>query len=135
MNIRPALVMALIAASTVGCGDPGVGFYATNSSSELVIVQFTTDDGVSTLEGYSVPPKAYGNTWTALGVSTWKAVVRVLDTECRLLWDDEIDAGSGGVVIASDGVVAWSSAPPVWPAQDDPRPAIKETTKCNVGQD
>jgi hypothetical protein len=136
VNLHRALILiacAAIGTSAAGCrGDPGIGFYASNGSKQAVIVQFTTEDGVSTMQGSAVPPKAYGNTLVALGPTSWHGRVRALDGSCRLLWDGRVDARSGGVVVAQDGKVSWSSADPAWPVEGDQRPAISETRKCNV---
>ena len=117
----------------VGCvlGDSGVHFYAINNSSKSVIVQLRFNAG-STPESHEVPATAFGYVMDSLGPTSWTGTVRVVDLQCRFLWERQIDAGSGGVVIGSDGGIVWSSDPPTVAKPDfDGPPGLRQTTQCD----
>jgi hypothetical protein len=121
---------ALIA---VGCvlGDSGVHFYAINNSSQPAIVQFSLTPG-STPEAREVPAMAFGYVKDSLGPTRWTGTVRVLDVRCRVLFERQIDAGAGGIVIGPDGGIAWSSdAPTVAKPDFDAPPGLRQTTQCD----
>src|SRR5437879_6325832 len=113
--MRLATPVALVSGAliAVGCvlGDSGVHFYAINNSSQPVIVQFSLAAG-STPEAHEVPATAFGYVMERLGPTRWTGTVRVVDMRCRLLFERQIDAGSGGIAIGPNGDIAWSSDPP-----------------------
>jgi hypothetical protein len=133
--MRLATPVALVSGALIaaGCvlGDSGVHFYAINNSSQPVIVQFSLSAG-STPEAHEVPAIAFGYVMDSLGPTRWAGTVRVVDMRCRLLFEKQIDAGSGGIVIGPDGDIAWSSDPPTVAKPDfDAPPALRQTTQCD----
>ena len=133
MRLATPAMLVSCALIVVGCllGDSGVHFYAINNSSQSVIVQFRLTAG-STPEAREVPATAFGYVMNSLGPTRWTGTVRVVDLRCRLLWEGQIDAGSGGVVIGSDGGIVWSSdAPTVVKPDFDAPPGLMQTSQCD----
>ena len=134
MRLATAVILLSTTLIVVGCvlGDSGVHFYAINNSSQSVIVQFRLDAG-STPEAHEVTATAFGYVMDSLGPTRWSGTVRVIDLRCRLLWEEQIDAGSGGVVIGSDGRIVWSSdATTVAKPDFDAPPGLRQTTQCGT---
>ena len=94
---RFALILVVLSV-TAGCKidgatDSGFAFWFRNDSSSDVIVQFI-DHGYGV--GYAV---AGGRTGGSLfGVSTYSGHIRVVTSDCRLLWEETVAQSRGGAV-------------------------------------
>ena len=130
-NARVVVVSVLIALSSVGCGDSGVHFYAINESSQPLIALFTLN-GSSTYAAYELPAGASGDTLQRLGPTTWTGTILILDARCHPVWQSQISAGTGGVLISPDGAISWTSAGPRWPRDEEPPAALRSTTACDA---
>jgi hypothetical protein len=130
-NARIVVVAAFIALFFVGCGDSGVHFYAINESAQPLIVMFTLD-GASPYSAYELPANLSGDSLQSLGPTTWTGTMLILDQGCRPMWQTAINAGTGGVLISSDGMISWTSAGPRWPRDQEPPGPLRSTTACDA---
>ena len=133
LDMRPAalaVVAVLIAAGSVGCGDPAYHFYAINESPQPVVVMFSLN-GASPDAAYELPANHSGDTLQSFGTK-WRGTVLILDSACRPMWRTTIDAGTGGVLVAPDGAITWTSAGPRWPWDEEPPGPLKSTTTCDA---
>ena len=100
-----------------------------------VIVLFGGSSDDPDVLGYEVPPQASGLTlYEGAGDLSWAGRVRVVDTDCKVLWEGRIDAGTGAALVAPDGTATWvPSRPP--DLETDPSaatpPGIKITPRCS----
>lgn len=134
MDVRNAPVVvvgALIALGSVGCGDSGVHFYAINESEQPLIVMFSLD-GASPYAAYELPANVSGDSLQSLGPTKWTGTMLILDQGCRPMWQTAINAGTGGVLISSDGMISWTSAGPRWPRDEEPPGPLRSTTACDA---
>jgi hypothetical protein len=137
-SVRVLSLLTAIVVVTAAC-DPGYGFQATNESDSTVLILFGGSSDDPDVQAYVVPPGAFGQTMLALSDSAWRGRVRVVDENCKVLWEGRIDAREGAAVVAHDGSVTWSDTALSWPSGyfDDspsPRPAITSTAKCGSGE-
>lgn len=130
-NSRVVAISALITLGCAGCGDAGVHFYAINESPQPMIVMFTLD-GAAAYAAYELPADVSGDTLVSLGPRTWTGTVLIMDPECQPVWQTSISAGTGGVLISSDGSVSWASAGPRWPREEEPPGPLRSTTACDA---
>jgi len=130
-NALVVVVAALIALGSAGCGDSGVHFYAINESSQPLIVTFRLS-GTSPYAAYELPANASGDTLQTLGPMTWTGTILIVDPGCRPLWQTTISAGTGGVLITSDGTISWTMAGPRWPREEEPPGPLRSTTACDA---
>jgi hypothetical protein len=132
MRPRPLIAFLLAACLAWGCEVSG-GISVSNESPSTVLVQFEDkSDGAASLRTYEVPSRGFGLTLSGIGQSPWNGRIRVLDIECRLIFERRVKALQGHVVVASDGSVTWStsslSAPS--PSSDERSSRITPTDKC-----
>jgi hypothetical protein len=130
-SARVVVVSVLIALSSVACGDSGVHFYAINESHQPLIAMFTLD-GTYPYAAYELPANASGETLQSLGPTTWTGTILVLDPRCRPVWQLPISAGTGGVLISSDGTISWTPVGPRWPREEEPPGPMRSTTACDA---
>ncbi len=128
---RVVLVSALfVAAIATSCDGGGYLYTGRNESDESVIVLYGGTSAAPDVDGYLMPAHAYGSPMWAMGSgASWRGRMRVLDLECKVLWDGEIDGDVGGFLVDPDQAVTWVSEG-VKPMPSQGASAIEQTERC-----